>query len=256
VGLNSVGLFQHKQHSDKKSPIVEVYESEKNFFDEAFREDIKNHARAYFDEIIQQNVVIFKQDLDAAAAEISGELRTKTVEHLDATIAKVNSELKEHATKQLDDRFVAYGKEMKDAQDTTLVSLGESAKVLEGQYQDFSTTVQKSIANQNVMIHGVFEENMARMVEMKEEQASALQTIQKSAQALETQYRTLGDTLEKTVTDQQERILATFQDNMAQVVEHYLLGALGDQYDLKAQLPSIIKQMEANKDAMMKDMKL
>ena len=251
-----MGLFQHKQHSDKKSPIVEVYESEKNFFDEAFREDIKNHARAYFDEIIQQNVVIFKQDLDAAAAEISGELRTKTVERLDATIATVNSELKDHATKQLDERFVAYGKEMKDAQDATLVSLGESAKVLENQYQDFSTTVQKSIANQNVMIHGVFEENMARMVEMKEEQASALQTIQKSAQALEAQYRTLGETLQKTVTDQQERILATFQDNMAQVVEHYLLGALGDQYDLKAQLPSIIKQMEANKDAMMEDMKL
>ena len=256
MGLNSVGLFQHKQNSGKKSPIVEVYESEKNFFDEAFREDIKKHARDYFDEIIKQNVVIFKQDLDAAAVEISNELRTKTIENLDTTLVKVSTELKEHTTKQLDERFVAYGKEMKDAQAATLVSLEKSAEGLEGQYQDFSTTVQKSIANQNVMIHGVFEENMAKMIEMKEEQANALQTIKSSAQALQDQYQKIGETLQKTVSDQQERILATFQDNMAQVVEHYLLGALGDQYDLKAQLPSIIKQLEANKEAMMDDMKL
>lgn len=251
-----MGLFQHKQHSDNKSPIVKVFEDEKNFFDEAFREDIKNHARAYFDEIIKQNVVIFKQDLDAAVVEISSELRTHTIEHLDETIAKVNGELKEHATKQLDERFAAYGKEMKDAQDATLTALGDSAKILEDQYQEFSTTVQKSIANQNVMIHGVFEENMGRMTAMKDEQASALQTIKDSAKALEDQYQKIGETLQKTVSDQQDRILATFQDNMAQVVEHYLLGALGDQYDLKAQLPSIIKQMEANKEAMMEDMKL
>jgi hypothetical protein len=31
---------------------------------------------------------------------------------------------------------------------------------------------------------------------------------------------------------------------------------LGDQYDMKAQLPLIIKQMEANRQAMMDDMKL
>lgn len=256
MGLTRVGLFQHKQDSNKKSPIVKVYEDEKNFFDESFREDIKNHAREYFDEIIKQNVVIFKQDLDAAVLEISGELRTKTVEHLDSTIAKVNSELKEHATKQLDERFAAYGKEMQDAQTATLKSLGESAKVLEDQYQDFSQTIQKSIANQNVMIHGVFEENMGRMTAMKDEQAAALQTIKDSAKALEAQYQNIGETLQQHVSEQQERILATFQDNMAQVVEHYLLGALGDQYDLKAQLPSIIKQMEANKQAMMDDMKL
>ena len=43
---------------------------------------------------------------------------------------------------------------------------------------------------------------------------------------------------------------------MAAIVERYLLGALGDQYDLKAQLPAIIKQMEENKQAIADDMKL
>jgi hypothetical protein len=43
---------------------------------------------------------------------------------------------------------------------------------------------------------------------------------------------------------------------MAQIVEHYLLGALGDQFDMKAQLPSILQQLEENKQAIVDDMKL
>lgn len=251
-----MGLFQHKQHSDQKSPIVGVYENEKNFFDEAFREEIKNHAREYFDKIIKENVILFKQDLDAAVVEISADLKTHTIEELDGTIAKVNAELKEHALRQLDEKFAAYGKEMKDVQDATLDNLNKSAETLEKQYQDLTTTIQKSIANQGVMINGVFEENMNRMTTMKDEQAAAIQTIKDSAVALQTQAAQLGDTLKKNIEEQENVVLTAFQDNMAQIVEHYLLDALGDQYDLKAQLPSIIKQMEANKDAIMEDMKL
>jgi predicted phage tail protein len=251
-----VGLFQHKQHSDPKSPIVEVFENEKNFFDEAFREDIRAHAREYFETVIKENVVVFKQDLDEATAAISAELKEHTVEALDASIAKVNVELKEHAMRQLDEKFAAYGKEMKDVQDATLANLNKSAEILEGQYQELTTAIQKSIANQGVMINGVFEENMNRMTAMKDEQASAIQTIKDSAHALEVQAGSLGETLKKNIEDQENVVLTAFQDNMAQIVEHYLLGALGDQYDLKAQLPSIIKQMEANKTDIMEDMKL
>jgi predicted phage tail protein len=251
-----VGLFQHKQHSDDKSPIVGVFENEKNFFDETFRKEIQDHARAYFEEIIKQNVVIFKQDLDTAVAEISAELKTHTLEELDGTIAKINVELKDHATRQLDEKFAAYGKEMKDVQDATLTSLNKSAEILESQYQELTTTIQKSIANQGVMINGVFEENMNRMTAMKDEQASALQIIKASAQSLQDQSAKLGETLQKNIEEQENTVLTAFQGNMAQIVEHYLLGALGDQYDLKAQLPSIIKQMEDNKDAIMEDMKL
>lgn len=251
-----MGLFQHKQNAGKKSPIVEVYEDEKNFFDDSFREDIQKHAREYFDGIIKENVVIFKQDLDTAVAEISADLKAHTVEQLDESLRKVTGELREHTMRQLDERFASYGKEMKDAQDATVKSLGESAQVLEDQYRDLNLIVQKSIANQTIMINGVFEENMKRIVEMKDEQATALQTIKDSAQSLQEQSAKLGETLQKNIADQENAILASFQGNMAQIVEHYLLGALGDQYDLKAQLPSILKQMEANKDAMMDDMKL
>ena len=251
-----MGLFQHKQQSDQKSPIVEVFENEKNFFDESFREEIRAHAREYFDSVIKENVVLFKKDLDEAVVAISDELKTHTLEALDGSIAKVNTELKEHTIKQLDEKFAAYGKEMKDAQDATLNNLNKSAETLENQYQDLTTMIQKSIANQGVMINGVFEENMSRMTAMKDEQASAIQTIKDSAVSLQTQAAQLGETLKKNIEDQENVVLTAFQDNMAQIVEHYLLGALGDQFDLKAQLPLIIKQMEANKDAIIGDMKL
>jgi len=58
------------------------------------------------------------------------------------------------------------------------------------------------------------------------------------------------------VASQEEMLVGAFQSNMAAIVEHYLLGALGDQYDLKAQLPAIIKQMDENKKAIVDDMQL
>ena len=62
--------------------------------------------------------------------------------------------------------------------------------------------------------------------------------------------------MQKNIASQEELIIGAFEQNMAQVVEHYLLGALSDQFDLKAQLPSIIQQMEQNKQVMVDDMKL
>jgi hypothetical protein len=91
---------------------------------------------------------------------------------------------------------------------------------------------------------------------MKEAQDAALKWLNQSAQALNDQYQTINTTLQKNVAAQQEMLVSGFQSNMAAIVEHYLLGALGDQYDLKAQLPAIIKQMEENKQAIADDMKL
>lgn len=253
-----MGIFQHKQDSNKKSrsPIVDIYENEKNFFDEEFRQQIRTHASSYFEEIIKENVVIFKQDLDAAVAEISTDLKAHTIEELDKTISKVNSDLKEHATRQLDERFADYGKEMKEAQDTTLQSLNKTALGLQEQYAQLSETLNKSINEQAITFTSVAKENTDRVAVMKQSQDAALDLLNKSAQALQEQYQSLRTMLQKNIVDQENMILSAFQDNMAQIVEHYLLGAMGEQFDMKAQLPSIIKQMEANKQAIADDMKL
>ena len=253
-----MGLFQHKQDSHKKSrsPIVEVYEDEKNFFDDSFRKEIQDHARSYFDDVIKQNVVIFKQDLDTAVAEISADLKDHTLKQLDTSIAEINSELKEHAKKQLDERFAEYGKEMKESQAATLEALSHTAQDVQDQYKTLGETLKKSISDQESTLNTVAKENIDRVATMKQSQDAALELLNKSAQALQEQYQQVRTMLQKNIVDQENMILSAFEDNMAQIVEHYLLGAMGDQFDMKAQLPSIIKQMEANKQAIADDMKL
>lgn len=252
-----MGLFQHKQSDKKeKSPIVDVFEDEKNFFDDDFREEIKDHARKYFEKTIQENADLFKKDLDAAVVDVSAMLKTQTEEQLKNAIAQVNTELKDYATKKLDERFAEYGNEMKEAQNATLESLKHTAEDLQNQYRELSETLKKNIEEQNNTITTVTQESIDRTKTIKEAQDKALDLVNQSAAALQEQYQQVRTMLQKNVVEQQDMILQSFQDNMAQIVEHYLLGALGDQYDLKSQLPSIIKQMESNKDAIIGDMKL
>jgi predicted nucleic acid-binding Zn-ribbon protein len=236
--------------------MVEVFEYEKNFFDEDFRVGIRDHARLYFEKVIQENVVVFKQDLDEASEAISADLKIRTAEQLDASIARLTIDLKEHITKQLDGQFAEFTKAAKEAQDVALGSLTTSAAALEEQHKQLGTTLQKSIANQSLMLENSFQENMKNMTSIKEANASALESLNRSVDELKNQNEQLTATLEKKIATQEESLMKAFEGNMAQVIEHYLLGALSEQYDLKAQLPAIIQQMEANKQALLDDMKL
>lgn len=231
-----MGIFQRKQQPQAKAPIDETSDGVQRFFDGYFAE-LKSRGRAHFETSIQENEAAFKQDLDA-------------------TIAKAESEIKEHITRHLDEQIDENGKALKEAQDAAFQSLTQSAKTLQEQHQQLSQVLQKNITDQQEMLTASFEENKTQIAAMKESQAQAVQWLQQSAQAMQEQHQQLVQTMQKNVAEQESVLIDAFEQNMAQIVEHYLLGALGDQYDLKAQLPSIIKQMEASKQDMMDDMKL
>jgi len=247
-----MGLFKQT----KKSPMDEAIERAESVFDETFRKELRNHGRMYFEKIIHDTAKEFKQELDATTTQINVELKDHVIKQLDTTISQITVELKDHVTKQLDSEFSEYSTAMKRAQDTLMESQKRNADALEQQHERLTSTLQKSVANQSVMLESVFQENMTRMNSMKEAQERALKTINDSVQELETQRNTLNEALQATVAKQEEILVGAFQDNMAHVVEQYLLEALGDQYDMKAQLPSILKQMEENKQAIADDMKL
>lgn len=301
-----MGLFQGKHQSKKHSPSDEVVETVHEMFDDHYREELRKTGREYFERVISESAVRFKQDLDETVAGVNGELKEYMTKRLDETIAHVDDEL----TKRLDERLAEYDKVTKDAQDQAVQSLNRNAHALHDSYQQLATTLQKALASQEAMMIGVFEENKARMIKTqgaqemvlqslqtsaqasqkqaqqlntslektiadqstilvkvfkdneariaatKDAQDAALQALNTSAQALSQQYQQLSATLQQSVMDEKTMLVGAFENNMAQVVEHYLLGALGDQYDMKAQLPMIIKQMEANKQDMMDDMKL
>lgn len=250
-----MGIFQHKQ-DPKKASSDELLSEEEHFFDEYFREELRNHGRWYFEKVINENGELFKRDLEQTIAGVNADLKDHVTKQLDGAIKKVNDDLKDHATKQIQAQFDAYAHSLEEAQQQALHSMTESAETLKKQHDELRTALQKNVADQQDLLHTAFEDNKTQITSMKEAQEDALKWLNQSAQQLHDQYQQLTSTLQKNVQAQQDMLVSTFQDNMATVVEHYLLGALGDQYDLKAQLPAIIKQMDENKQAIVDDMKL
>ena len=99
------------------------------------------------------------------------------------------------------------------------------------------------------------EEFAAYAKAMTDAQQLTINTLQQTATDVEQQRVALSQTLQTSVAAREEAILKTYEDNMALVVEHYVLQALGDQFDMKAQLPYIIKKLEENKEAMSEDLR-
>ena len=91
---------------------------------------------------------------------------------------------------------------------------------------------------------------------MNDAQNLALDALRKTASEVDEQRVAFSAALKQEVQEREAAALKLFEDNMAQIVEHYVQGTLGDQFDLRSQLPYIIEQMEANKEAIIKDMKL
>ena len=247
-----MGLFhkQKKELTDEEAAALEGH-----FLDENFREELRNHGRLYFEKVINENAQLFKEDLDATIVQVNNELKDHVIGRLDASISRINIELKEYITKQLDDKFVEYGQVLKESQDSALKLLTDSAQAVEQEHQQLSTNIQKSVANQRVMVTNLFDQNMSEMKAVKDSQDAAIKTLNESVEAVQKQYEEISSSLKQGFEKQQEMLIGAFQENMAQVIEHYLLGALGDQYDMKAQLPSIIKQLEEKKLEIVDDMK-
>jgi uncharacterized protein YbjQ (UPF0145 family) len=253
-----MGLFQHK-NTAKKSLSDELEEAEELLFDAAFRDELKAHGREYIERVLDENVVLFKQDLDATVAHINTELRQQVARQLDqqmADINRVNTELRDHIASRIDEQFVAYTNTMKEAQDKALASLEERAKKLEEQHDQLGNVLQKSFAYQDAMLSSSVEESKSKLSVMRGAQEVAVQELVSSVKALQDQHAKLSQMLDQTIVNQEAMMIQAFEDNMSRTIEHYLVTALGDQYDLKAQLPAIIQQMEANKQAMVDDMKL
>jgi uncharacterized protein YbjQ (UPF0145 family) len=248
-----MGLFQHKQDD---GTVIDPSESEEHFFDEYFREELRNHGRWYFEKVINENGELFKHDLEETIRQVNIDLKEHVTKQLDEAIAQVNAELKDHTTKQLQAQFTDYSKALKDAQDEALENLVKSAQQLREQHDELRVALEKNVTEQQDLLRKAFEENRTQIETMRDSQAAALQWLNQSAQAMQDQYQQIADTLQTSVKAQETAMITAFQDNMARVIEHYLLEALGDQFDVKEQLPGIIKQLESRKQDIVDDMTL
>lgn len=81
----------------------------------------------------------------------------------------------------------------------------------------------------------------------------AVDAIEKTNAAVDEQRKLLGEELQKEVKEEKLHLIKHFEENMADVVNHYVLSAIGNQIDLTDQLEYILSELEANKAAIMED---
>lgn len=82
----------------------------------------------------------------------------------------------------------------------------------------------------------------------------AIEAIEKTKQAVEDNRATLLKQLEQEFAEEKNREIKRFDENMTDIINHYLVAAIGDQIDLSDQLEYIIANLESNKKAIIQDL--
>lgn len=81
----------------------------------------------------------------------------------------------------------------------------------------------------------------------------AIESIQKTNAAIDEQRQMLGQQLQTEVAAEKLQLTKRFEENMADIVNHYVLAAIGNQIDLSDQLEYILAELESNKQAIIED---
>jgi len=123
--------------------------------------------------------------------------------------------------------------------------------------QDLAATITQLTDFTKKEMGGKLNEQIATYDQaMQAAQQTALSALQQSTETVAEQRQALSEALQQKAAEREAAILKAYEENMARIVEHYLMEVLGDQFDIKAQLPYIIAQMEAKKQAIIEDMRL
>jgi hypothetical protein len=83
----------------------------------------------------------------------------------------------------------------------------------------------------------------------------ATESIQKTKEAVDEQRKSLGAQMEKEISEERERRIKHFEENMTDIINHYLEEAIGDQIDLQDQLEYILGELDSNKQAILEDVR-
>ncbi len=131
--------------------------------------------------------------------------------------------------------------------------IGENAMFLQ---QDLRLTTSQLNDFMKNEVTRVLKEEFAKYEEsINDAKQLAIESIQKTQDTIEQQRELLSAQLTEQMTAEKSRTLSRFEGRMADVVNHYVLEAVGDQIDLSEQLDFILSQLEMNKEAIMRDIK-
>ena len=83
----------------------------------------------------------------------------------------------------------------------------------------------------------------------------AIESIEKTKLAIDEERKSLVAKLEKEVGEEKERRIKQFEERMSEIINHYVLEAIGNQIDLGDQLEYILSEMESHKAAILEDVR-
>lgn len=81
----------------------------------------------------------------------------------------------------------------------------------------------------------------------------AVESIEKTNTAIDEQRKVLSQQVQEEIMFEKKETIKHFEANMADIINHYVLAAIGNQIDLNDQLEFILGEMEANKKAIIED---
>ncbi|MBC7581634.1 hypothetical protein H7097_02065 [Aeromicrobium sp.] len=81
----------------------------------------------------------------------------------------------------------------------------------------------------------------------------AIDSIQKTNAAIDEQRALLGQQVQKEIVAEKQQMVQRFEQNMTDIINHYVIAAIGNQIDLNDQLEYILSDLQANKEAIIQD---
>lgn len=129
--------------------------------------------------------------------------------------------------------------------------IGENAMFLQ---QDLRLTTSQLNDFMKTEITTKLKEEFARYEQsIDDAKQLAVDSISKTQVAIEEQRQVMVQNLTKEIEAEKARLLKRFQENMGDIVNHYVLAAVGNQIDLNDQLEFILSELEANKKDIIED---
>jgi hypothetical protein len=131
--------------------------------------------------------------------------------------------------------------------------IGENAMFLQ---QDLRLTTSQINEYMKQEITKTLQDEFAKYEQSIEDaKKMAIDSMQKTQLALEEERQILRNKLNQEVDAQRERLIHRFEENMGEIVNHYVLDAIGNEIDLSDQLEYILGELQRNKETIVEDIR-
>ena len=173
-----MGLFSHTQHDDDQSPEAEAAHAiAHQTFDENFQEELRQAGRRHFKKLLDDGTADLRPNIDRILQHISTDLKDYMRRQLDMTVARINTEI----TNQLSDRLKQFDAVAAESRDAMTQSLNHDTQDMREKYQQLSASLQQVVAQQEVLMASIFQDQKSRMESVQREQDEVLRSLTAAA---------------------------------------------------------------------------